>query len=160
MAEARFAAPLIVAAALGLAACQPKQVETPAAASPVFSTLEGTSWQLVEIQSMDDSQGTAKPRDLTKYTISFGKDGRMSGQFDCNRGMGPWKNEISNATGGSLAIGPLAVTRMLCPPPSLGERLVQQLGNVRSFTVRDGKLYMSLMADGGIIAWEPLNAGK
>jgi heat shock protein HslJ len=90
------------------------------------------------------------------YTITFGKGGQLSAQLDCNRGVGTWKNETSNATGGGLAIGPLGVTKMLCPPPSIGEMLEKNLGSVRSFIIKDGKMHMSLMADGGIIAWKPL----
>jgi heat shock protein HslJ len=151
-----IAAPLMLAATLALTACQPKEAE-PAVGNMAFAGLGGTSWKLVEMQSMDDSQGTKRPDDASKYTISFGKDGRVAARLDCNRGMGPWKNDIANAMGGSLEIGPLAVTKALCPAPSMGETLEKQLGYVRSFTMRDGRMYMSLMADGGIIAWEPMN---
>lgn len=120
-----------------------------------FSSLEGTNWQLVEFQSMDDRQGITRPDDPAKYTLSFNADGRLAVRLDCNRGMGPWKNEIANATGGSLEIGPLAVTKALCPEPTMGEFLERQIGYVRSFMLRDGRMYMSLMADGGIIVWEP-----
>jgi heat shock protein HslJ len=143
----------------GLVACQPKAVAT-AAGNSSFAGLGGTSWQLVEIQSMDDSQGITRPDDGSKYTISFEKDGRVAARLDCNRGIGPWKNDIANAMGGSLEIGPLAVTKALCPPPTLGETLEMQLGYVRSFTIRDGRMYLSLMADGGILVWEPMHAPK
>jgi heat shock protein HslJ len=145
----------------GLTACQPKTAEPPVG-SLVFSSLGGTSWQLVEIQSMDDSQGTMRPNDPSKYRIDFDKEGTLEGniavQLDCNRGVGAWSNPISNATGGTLTIGPLGVTKMLCPPPSMGEMLEKNLGYVRSFVIRDGRLYMSMMADGGIIVWEPARA--
>lgn len=150
---------LAVAAALTLTACQPKD-SPPAVGNAAFAGLGGTSWQLVEVQSMDDSQGTTRPSDPARYTISFGKNGQLAARLECNRGVGSWKNEIANATGGSLAIGPLGVTKMLCPEGGLGEKLEKQLGYVRSFIIRDGWLYMSLMADGGIIVWEPMNAKK
>jgi heat shock protein HslJ len=143
------------------AACVPKSEDVAGNADEVvFKELGGTSWQLVEFQSMDDAQGVSKPADPSKYTITFGKDGRLSAQLDCNRGMGSWKNEISNATGGSLEIGPLGMTKMLCPPPSMGDRLASQLGYVRSFTIADGKLNMALMADGGIIVWKRIATPK
>lgn len=149
---------LLTSAAL-LGGCQPME-EAPAVGNASFAGLGGTAWQLVEIQSMDDSQGTKRPDDGSKYTITFGKDGRIAARFDCNRGMGSWKNEIANATGGSLEIGPLAVTKAFCPPPSLGETIERQLGYVRSFIMRDGKMHMSLMADGGILVWEPFREVK
>ena len=68
--------------------------------------------------------------------------------------MGPWQNDIANATGGTLSIGPLAVTKAFCPEPSMGEMIERNLGYVRSFTVENDRLYMSLMADGGIIVWQ------
>lgn len=142
-----------------LGACQPK-AEPPVVGNASFAGLGGTAWQLVEIQSMDDSQGTKRPDDPSKYTISFGRDGHIAARFDCNRGMGSWKNDIANATGGSLEIGPLAVTKAFCPAPSLGETIERQLGYVRSFIMRDGRMFMSMMADGGILVWEPLRETK
>lgn len=142
-------------AALGLQACQAADQDAPLLPIP-FAGLGGTSWQLVEIQSMDDAQGTNRPADPARYTLAFNTDGSLSARLDCNRGSGTWSNEIANATGGSLTFGPMAVTKALCPEPSLGETLERQLPYVRSFVMRDGRMYMSLMADGGIIAWEPI----
>lgn len=153
-----LATTLLVAAAT-LGGCQPNAA-APVVGNAAFAGLAGTSWRLVEFQSMDDAQGTSRPKDPSRYTLRFGPDGRLAAQLDCNRGVGSWKNEISNATGGSLAIGPLATTKMLCPSPSMGELVSTQLNYVRSFTIRDGKLFMSLMADGGTIVWERHDAAN
>lgn len=149
----------LLAAAAALSGCQPKAA-APVVGHAAFDSLAGTSWRLVEFQSMDDAQGTSRPKDPARYTLRFEPGGRLTAQLDCNRGVGSWKNEISNATGGSLAFGPLATTKMLCPPPSMGELVGTQLNYVRSFTVRDGKLFMSLMADGGTIVWERNDAAN
>jgi heat shock protein HslJ len=140
-----------------LTACQHSASEAPPANIP-FSGLGGTTWRLVEFQSMDDAQGSIVPDDPKKYTITFNRDGSVSARFDCNRGVGPWRNDIANARGGSLSIGPLGVTKALCPPPTIGEFIERQLSYVRSFTISDGYLNMALMADGGIILWEPVKA--
>jgi heat shock protein HslJ len=145
----------LLALAVTLTACHHSASEPPYANVP-FSGLGGTTWQLVEFQSMDDARGSTVPDDRRKYTITFNKDGSLSARFDCNRGVGPWRNDIANARGGSLSIGPLGVTKALCPPPSIGEFIERQLSYVRSFTVSDGYLNMALMADGGIILWEPV----
>lgn len=145
---------LLLPALATLGACQTTD-DAPASSQMPFAGLEGTRWRLVEFQSMDDAQGTTRPNDRDKYTITFNNDGTLSAQIDCNRGVGPWRNDISNATGGSLEIGPLAVTRAFCPEPSMGTMLEQQLGYVRSFTITANRLNMALMADGGIIVWEP-----
>ena len=141
---------------LGISACS----TTPPMSPPnlPFPSLEGTSWRLVELQSMDDAQGTERPSKPSNYTITFGEDGNLSARLDCNRATGTWRNDIANATGGSLTFGPLAVTKALCPEPTMGERLERQLPYVRSFVIRDGDLHMALMADGGIIVWEPIKS--
>jgi hypothetical protein len=38
----------------------------------------------------------------------------------------------------------------------MDERVTSQAPYVRSYLLKDGKLYLSLMADGGIFEWEPL----
>lgn len=138
---------------LSLQACTITHSQAP---SVPFAGLSGTSWQLVEIQSMDDAQGITRPDDPSKYTLEFERDGSLSARLDCNRGKGNWNNFVANSSGGSLIFGPLAVTRALCPKPTLGERIEGHLPYVRSFIIRDGRMFMSLMADGGIIVWEQI----
>jgi hypothetical protein len=48
---------------------------------------------------------------------------------------------------GKLQFGPVAATRTVCPSPHIDERLARDLGFVRSYRFKDGKLFMSLMAD-------------
>jgi heat shock protein HslJ len=138
----------IVAAALG--AC--------AAGSPVPPvSLAGTQWELVAIQSMDDAQGTTRIATPERYTASFAADGRVAFRLDCNRGSATWKAEPSSeATSGALTFGPVAATRALCPPPSVDARVTRDLAFVRSYLFKDGRLFMSLMADGGIYEWRPV----
>ncbi len=145
---------------LSTSACQHAGPESPPPANIPFAGLAGTNWRLVEFQSMDDAQGTKRPDDPNKYTITFHNDGSLTGRLDCNRAVGPWRNDIANATGGSLSMGPLGVTKAFCPEPSMGEFLERQLGYVRSFTITGERLNMALMADGGIIVWEPMPYGS
>ena len=56
---------------------------------------------------------------------------------------------------GTLTFGPIAVTRMMCPQPSLDQRVSTALSYVRTYLIKDGQLHMSLMADAGILTWEP-----
>ena len=118
--------------------------------------LAGTRWRVVEIQSMDDATGTARPEDPALYTIAFGTDGQVAMRLNCNRGTGPWKADPgASADSGNLAMGPLAVTRALCPPPSLDERIARDSEHVRTYLLRDGRLALSLEADAAIYLWEP-----
>jgi heat shock protein HslJ len=131
-------------AAQGLAAAE-------AAAPPV---LAGTEWRLVEFQSMDDAQGTTRPGEGTLYTMWLHGDGAVTMQLNCNRATGTWSATPGpEATSGRFNFGPLAATRALCPPPSMDESIAAQSGYVRSYRLRDDRLYLSLMADGGIYVW-------
>ena len=122
----------------------------PAAARP----LEG-AWQLVAFRGSDGT--TLTPDDRTKYTLTFGTGGQLNARVDCNRGRGTWK------AGGSsqLQLGPLALTRAQCPAGSLHDQIVKQWSAIRSYVIKDGHLFLALMADGGIYEFEPMtnNAG-
>lgn len=116
--------------------------------------LEGTAWQLVKFQGGDGASVT--PDERARYTIEFGPGGRLTARVDCNRGRGTWKT--SGAKG--LELGPLALTRAMCPPGSLHDQIVRHWALVRSYVVRDGSLFISLMADGGVYRFEPIGGPK
>lgn len=119
----------------------------------------GTTWQLVAIQSMDDAQGTTRVDDPGRFTLEFGHDGRVAFRLDCNRGTGDYKvTPAGDRTTGTIAFGPIAATRALCPPPHLDERVARDMPHVRGYLLKEGKLYLSLMADAGIYEWAPVHA--
>jgi heat shock protein HslJ len=143
-------APAVLVSALVLAACAGPQAPAP------VSPFAGTAWELHAIQSMDDAQGTTRIADPKRFTVRFEADGRASLRLDCNRGTADWKaTPAADRVSGQLQFGPIAGTRALCPPPHLDERVVRDLSYVRGYLLRDGKLFMSLMADGGILEWHP-----
>jgi heat shock protein HslJ len=114
------------------------------------SPLAGTSWRLVKFEGGDDT--VLKPDDPSKYAVEFAADGNLSARVDCNRGRGTWKSAGSN----QITLGPMALTRAQCPPGSLHDQIVKQWGNIRSFVIRNGHLFLALMADGGIYEFEPI----
>lgn len=142
-----------LAAVCGLAGCA---VSAPPSAEPKRpDPLTGTAWQLVEIRAAAEGGASVRPADPALYTLAFGGDGRLSTKLDCNRGTGPWSAEPgADGRSGALKIGPLAVTRALCPPPSLDERIARDLDSVRGFEVRDGRLLLEL-GSGERYVWEP-----
>jgi hypothetical protein len=84
-------------------------------------------------------------------------DGTVNMRLNCNRANGAWSVEPSaEASSGRFTFGPLAMTRALCPPPSLDETLAAQSQYIRGYFLKDGRLSLSLMADGGIWLWEPV----
>lgn len=127
---------------------------------PDKSTRQGladTSWQLHAIRSMTEEQPITNIEQPERYTLHFKTDGHLALRLDCNRGMGQWQATpaVTGESSGHLTFGPIAMTRMLCPPPSLDARVARDLSQVRSYLLRDGKLSLSLMTDGGLYEWLP-----
>ncbi len=122
---------------------------TAAATQDTTAGLGGTSWRLVKFEGGDGL--TLTPDDKARYTLSFGADGRVDARIDCNRGNGTWKSSAPS----HLEFGPLALTRAMCPPGSLHDRIVKHWPYFRSYVLKDGHLFLSLLADGGIYEFEP-----
>jgi len=110
------------------------------------ATLEGVIWQWEQFEGGDGSVTT--PDDPSRYTVTFLPDARLAIRADCNRAVGAWSSQESQL---ELSIG--GMTRAMCPPGSLSNDFVEDLGYVRSHVFRDGKLYLSLMADAGIMTF-------
>jgi heat shock protein HslJ len=106
--------------------------------------LTAVIWQWREFRGGDDS--VIAPADPTRYTVAFLADGKLAVGADCNRAMGTY-----TVDGPSLTLNAAAMTRALCPPESLSDRFVEDLSHVRSHVFREGNLYLSLMADAGIM---------
>ena len=115
--------------------------------------LVDTSWQLVKFQGGDDQ--TLTPDDRAKYTINFKTGGRVSLRVDCNRGSGTWRSAGPN----QVEFGQLALTRAMCPPGSLHDHMVKNWQFIKSYVIKDGHLFLSLMADAGIYEFEPMTNG-
>jgi hypothetical protein len=56
----------------------------------------------------------------------------------------------------TVIAGPMALTRAKCPEGSLHDHLVKQWPFIRSYVLKDGRLFLSLMADGGIYEFAPV----
>ncbi len=122
----------------------------PATSTPRISELSDTAWRLVQIQSMDDRVYTPEPN--RPYVISFLSEGKAMVEADCNRGRGAWTSEGR----GRLRVGPMAVTKVACPPGSLGSRFVTDLSFVRSYVLEEDRLFLATMADGAILEFAPM----
>jgi para-nitrobenzyl esterase len=109
---------------------------------------------LVRFQGGDDR--TIVPPDPSSYTLEFTSGGQLAARIDCNRGRGTWKATPA----GQLELGALSLTRMKCPDGSLHDQMVKHWPSVRSFVMKDGHLFLSLMADGGTYEFAPVGAAK
>lgn len=116
------------------------------------SELAGTSWKLIRLQAADET--TLVPGDGSKYTVTFGRDGRISARVDCNRGSSTWKSTRAN----ELQFGSWSMTRAKCSAGSLHDRIVREGAAVRSYYIKDGHLFLGGMAAGGSYELEPLTA--
>jgi para-nitrobenzyl esterase len=114
--------------------------------------LGGTSWQLVKFQGGDGA--LLVPDEKAKYTLTFNPDGTFAARIDCNRGRGAW----TSSSRSDLRFGAMALTRAQCPPGSLHDQIVRQLPYVRSYVIRHGHLFLSLMADGGVYELEAISS--
>jgi heat shock protein HslJ len=118
---------------------------------PSTSTdLTGTSWQLVKFQNSDGE--TVTPNDKSKYTITFGANGRATVRVDCNRGGGPWKYKGTN----QIEFGSMNISHAKCGPGSLHDSIVREGAAVRDYVIKDGHLFFSLKAGGAAYELEPL----
>jgi heat shock protein HslJ len=105
--------------------------------------LTGVVWEWQGFQGGDDSE--VVPDDPANYTIQFMEDGSVAVLADCNRGRGSY-----TVDGALIDISPIALTRMACPPGSLGVEFAIDLEEVNTFVFRDGNLYLALPVDSGI----------
>ncbi len=104
------------------------------AASPALGAAawDGAPWRLEKI-------GPAAVLGKGKAALSITPDGKVSGSSGCNRFGGT--AQIEN---GGLRFGPLAGTRMACPPEMMDQerRLFHALEEVRAARVEDGRLVL------------------
>jgi para-nitrobenzyl esterase len=110
--------------------------------------LPNTSWQLVAIRNADNT--SLHPDDSTKYTVAFEADGSVIARLDCNRGKGSWKS----AAPGQIELGPMALTRMMCLPGSLSDRMAKDWSSAQSYAIEDGQLRLTL-STGGYYEFKP-----
>ncbi len=147
------------AIALALCAGCSKQQDEPAQTNEVPSTADiaitspvGFVWKWESTQTPVER---VVPDDPAQYTLEFLPDTSVVAQVDCNRGKGPYKME-----GKSIAIGPLATTRMMCPPGSLDAQFVKQIEAARTVFFRGDTMYMDLFADSGTMKFSQMPEPK
>lgn len=139
----------LLASTVAMVFCLAAQAEP----APPPLDLTGTGWNLVKVQSMDDSQFAPSANDTGDYSLRFVEAGRVAIGADCNRGQA----SLEPLTPPRLKFGPVAVTRAFCGPPSVADRYLDQLQWVRSYMTRDGHLYLATAADASILEFKPLD---
>jgi copper homeostasis protein (lipoprotein) len=100
-------------------------------------TIEGKTWRLVELPGhVLAATGPAK----APFLVLDGATKRVSGSAGCNRFNGTY--ELS---GSSLRFGPLAATRMMCPPEMMAveDALLKALSAGAAWSLQDGTLVLT-----------------
>jgi len=111
---------------------------TPPTVTAASDQLAGPTWQWQRIVYPDGrSVPSAKPDD---YTIRFEAGGRYFLQADCNRGGGAY-----DVTGGTMRMGPAALTRMACPQGSQDNAFVSALARASGYAIANGELRLTLV---------------
>ncbi len=131
-------------------------IPSPKSSTPVHG-LAGTEWRLVQFQSMDDEVGTARPDDPGRYTMRLDGDGGVAMRLNCNRAQGTWSAQAgSDGNSGAFTFGDFKATDVRCQTPGMDRHIATLAGYIRSYLLKDGRLHLSLMADGGIYTWAPV----
>jgi heat shock protein HslJ/uncharacterized lipoprotein YbaY len=97
-------------------------------------------WGLVAIKDKDGSRITIK----TRYAIHFDKEGRVDADFECNLGRGTY----TSPGAGQIKIGPMAVTKTICPRGSFYDRIISDFQNFRTYSRADGRNLLLTTANG------------
>jgi heat shock protein HslJ len=102
--------------------------------------LTGKTWRLTTITEKNPVfQGVVPADQQASYTILFNDDGTASVKADCNTGSATWKA----GSGASLTITLGAMTLAACPPGSLADQFVRDLGKTVSYTVNGSTLKLT-----------------
>ena len=120
---------------------------TACSSKPKAETLVGETWQWVHFT--DPMQSFDVPH-TEKYTLTFHEDGTVDVVADCNNAVGIYMVDGSNLT---IELGPM--TMVACPPDSLSDDYLQNLGFVRIYFLEEGHLFLDIMADGGTLEFAP-----
>jgi heat shock protein HslJ len=112
--------------------------------STLPSDIIGVTWEWVGLTTPVEQVKVDAPK---RYTIRFDREGRVSVRADCNRGSASYSVSADRR----IALGPIVLTRMGCPPGSQDARFVNEFGRATSYFLKDGDLFLELPIDSGTL---------
>jgi heat shock protein HslJ len=110
--------------------------------------LQANPWMWEQTQYNDGKVVTAA--EPTRYMLEFFPAGRMAVKADCNTVAATYE-----ITGNQISFVPGPSTLVACPPDSQADEFIKGLANVTSFFFKDGKLFMELKFDSGVMTFTP-----
>jgi len=122
---------------------------TPETVSVETVDLSGTSWSWSAFTNPNEEITVEMPDD---YILAFNDDSTVNIKADCNNAVGTYTLDGSSI---SIEVGPM--TMAACPPETRSDDFIKYLGSSAIFFYEEGNLYIDLMADGGTMAFAPLD---
>jgi len=117
-----------------------------ATASPVPPALQGV-WRWVSATSATDGGKRLSVATPDRYTLTFPEAGHIALKADCNRAAGG----VTFGDDGALKIGPMAMTRAMCPPGSLSDRFAQDVERSTHWSIENGALLLTQPGSAGTL---------
>ena len=122
----------------------PAPAVAPTAAPAKGATqLTNTLWKWVRFIDPVEASDVPNP---DKYTVVFRTDGKVEITADCNKVGGTYK-----AVGSRIQIQLGPSTMAACPPGSLSDQFIKNLGFATLYFMEDGYLYLEMFADSGVM---------
>ena len=136
--------------ALSACAATPERVPAPNAAPSYFpansippamtsatNEIVGPIWQWLHTQRAGEP--AVAPDAPDRYTLAFQPGGRVNVRADCNRGSGSYQVD-----GSDMKFGPIALTKMACPPDSKDSVFLRALAQTRTYAFDPEGLLLTL----------------
>ncbi|HEY5307932.1 MAG TPA: META domain-containing protein [Casimicrobiaceae bacterium] len=119
----------------------------PPAMTSATNEIVGPIWQWLRTQRAGEP-GVA-PDAPDRYTVAFQPGGRVDVRADCNRGSGSYE-----VNGADMKLGPVALTKMACPPESKDSVFLRALAQTRTYAFGPEGLVLTL-GDGSVMRFRP-----
>jgi heat shock protein HslJ len=119
----------------------------PPIVTPASGEIVGPVWQWQRTQLGSAPVVVSAAPD--RYTLSFQEGGRVNVRADCNRGSGSYE-----VNGTQIRFGPIALTRMGCPPGSQDTEFLRSMAQAAAYTMDRGELVLTL-SDGASMRFKP-----
>lgn len=114
----------------------------PPMAAPGDTLLTNAVWTWQGTQMKDGTRIVPDAPD--RYSLDFQPGGQVSVRADCNRGRASYRLDDT-----ALSFGPVALTKMMCPPGSRDREFLTELAAVTGQSVSGGELVLTLQGTAG-----------
>ena len=141
-----FVSICVAGAALAMSSCRSVEKAVP------VSSING-EWNIIEVNGSKVAPGESRTLPFIAFDTATG---RVSGNSGCNRMMGTFD---VNAKPGSLELGAMASTRMMCPDMTTEKNVLSALAQVKGYKkAGKGKMYLCNASNRPVVVLEKKEA--